>query len=288
MEPVLGETRMKRGIVIAGADVRANGNSMVIEQVGIKPEDLRFYLTYFDLIERPVSNAIHIAPSPEEEYLASCNVLSNTKIMLASGNFDGGSFVDMHDEAFLQKKDRPGEYWVKGGAGVSFLDARPSSKVLDVVEMSLYELLPCPLDTVPLAEILEFKNKRSDELAALRAHLDEVYIDINRSGDIPRATSAALTRLSQSLVDLKKTVEPSFASRLVSGLRVHIDPIRLSGLAFAGGAVATSLALPVELGAGAGAILGAIKFDYAKTSKDKRLPDNIKDFSYLLDIQRPK
>ncbi|WP_055002826.1 DUF6236 family protein [Pseudomonas coronafaciens] len=278
---------MKRGIVIAGADIRAAGNSFVIERSGINPKNLRFYLTYFDLIDRPVNNWVHIAPSPDEEYLASCNVLSNTAVKLTSGNFDGRLFVDAHDEAFLQKNGRSGEYWVKGGAGVSFLDARPSSKIVDVVEMSLYELLPCPLETVPLAEILEFKNKRSDELAALRAHLDEVYSDINSSGDIPRAKSAALTRLSQSLVDLKKTVEPSFATRLVSGLRVHIDPIRLAGLAIAGGALAPSLALPVALGAGAGAILGAIKFDYAKTSKDKRLPDNIKDFSYLLDIERP-
>ncbi len=276
---------MKRGIVIAGADISANGDSLMVERTGINAEDLRFYLTYFDLIERPVNNAFHITPSPDEQFLASCKVLSNTVINKMPGTMNGSFFVDVHDEAFLQKTASSNEVWVKGGAGVSFIDARKSSRIVDVVEMSLYELLPCPIETVPLAEILEFKDKRADELLAFRAHLDEVYECVTSSGDIPRANSAALTRLSQSLSDLSKVVEPSFSYKLVSGLRVHIDPVRLGTLAATGGVIAPSLSLPVALGAAAGAALGCIKFDYAKTSKDKRLPDNLKDFSYLLDIK---
>ncbi len=47
-----------------------------------------------------------------------------------------------------------------------------------VVEFNLINSLPVPVDTTPIYEILDFKERRKDELLKLRTHLDNIYTDI--------------------------------------------------------------------------------------------------------------
>ncbi|WP_365828072.1 DUF6236 family protein [Aeromonas media] len=54
------------------------------------------------------------------------------------------------------------------------------------IEFELYDVLPIPAVDTPFDEILEFKNKRSDELSAFRCYIDEIIENIIASKDIPR------------------------------------------------------------------------------------------------------
>lgn len=61
---------------------------------------------------------------------------------------------------------------------------------------------------MPLNDILEFKEKKNDELMALRAYIDELYLQLASSG-VSLARLAAINKLEQSLADLKLSLDES-------------------------------------------------------------------------------
>ena len=275
---------MKRGVVITGGNIRSMSDGLE-ESPGIASLDLRFYLMYFDMIDRPTNNVINVRPSADEQYLASCGVLTHTRVIF-TGSFTFGAeiMITAHEKAHAIRSSAQGELWTKGLSGVQFIQPNPEQAVKTVIEMSLYQALPCAAEDVPFDEILEFKHRRHSELLALRAHLDEVYESIISSQDILRANSAALVRLEQALSDLSNAVKPSFATRVVNGLKIQIDPISLAGFAMAGAAAASSAGVPIALGAGLGAAVSMVKFELAKAPVASSTPTNLKDFSYVVDV----
>jgi hypothetical protein len=272
---------MKRGIVIPGAQFEAEPGRLQMKSTGVKASDLRFCLFYFDLIERPTNNVIHIAPSIDESFLRECKVLTNTEILYTQMNDVGGLMLDCHSKAYEQKMKNKGEHWSRGFSGTNWIPVNEPDANSNLIEMSLYDSLPCPSDDVPLADILEFKLRRQDELEALRARLDETYEGIAVASDVPRAMSAALTRLSQAINELNVVVDESFTSRLISGFKVQIDPMAIGGFASAGALTAAGFGIPMELGLIAGAAVSTIKFEYSSATKNTTTPEHLKDFAYL-------
>ncbi|MGU9827768.1 DUF6236 family protein [Pseudomonas sp. LF242] len=275
---------MKRGIVIPGAQFEAEPGRLELISTGVNAGDIRYCLFYFDLIERPVNNIIHIAPSVDEDYLRSCNILTNTEIRYSSMRDIGTLMFDCHAKAYETKLLNRKEVWSRGFSGATWIPGNEIDASTNLIEMTLYDTLPCPADDVPLAEILEFKLRRQSELEALRARLDEIYEQVSTSSDTGRAMSAALTRLAQAVTELNTVVDERFASRVLKGLKVQIDPMAIGGFASAGGLAAAGFGIPVALGLLAGAAISTIKFEYSRAGKNKKIPEGLRDFSYLYDL----
>lgn len=108
-------------------------------------------------------------------------------------------------------------------------ESRPANRGLLV---SLFNCIPVPDSGVPLADVLQFKKRRNDELITLRAEVENLYLNIQ--GDRELALRTAKERLDRACAD---AIRVARESRL---------PFRLS-------AVKASFALPV--GAMAGEIL---------------------------------
>lgn len=277
---------IKRGIVLDSAEYEVTPGGFHMVNAGVSSEKLRFYLLYFDLIERPSNNFFTVGLSQDEEFLLSCGVFSNTQVMFQNTRDLTQCMIDTHQSAYNHKRKTPGQFWSLGRSGAVFPDASDGVESIELIEMSLYQALPAPTEDVPLSEILEFKEKRRDELLALRAHLDEIYESVSTSGDIPRANSAALFRLSSSIKDLQKVVDPSFSSRLLSGLKVQIDVQQIAIFGLAGVGAASGLGLPVAIGAAIGAAASAVKFEIGHGKKTAGTPESLRDFSYLASVDR--
>lgn len=73
--------------------------------------------------------------------------------------------------------------------------------------LRLYEAIPVPDKEVPLQDILDFKQKRQDELVALRYHLDLIYQRIIAAGDGALALQSEIANLEKSIIDYLKVAK---------------------------------------------------------------------------------
>lgn len=152
--------------------------------------------------------------------------------------------------------------------------------------MTLYNALPVPRPDISLQEILEFKVRRSSELAGLRAELDNLYLAIANSAGVPRAKTAALARLEEALVALDKATRESWSQRLSGTIKVDISIPSVATAAVMGSVLASSFALPVAIGAGLGAAGAAVKFEFKRDAAISKLSAGVSGLAYAIHVKR--
>jgi hypothetical protein len=206
-------TSTERGLIVA-PPVREVPDGAV--QIGgvLDPQEIRFALLLWDHLRYPQSNLVHVGPGPDEQYLASAGVLDYAKI-----NFHGlaneRAILATQKLGFLaQDSKEPGRWSLgKGDGSLSFSD--DELKVGQGILLTLHKVIPIPNEDVPLAELLEFKSKRRDELLALRHHLERLYQQIIDSPDVHQSLATELSALDAALKDqLKASCEEKFKWRL--------------------------------------------------------------------------
>lgn len=159
------------------------------------------------------------------------------------------------------------------------------------IELKVLHSLPVPTVDVPLEKVLEFKQRRQDELSQLRYTLDALYLQIINSGDIDRATSHAIDTVERALVDLHRAMEQPLIKRFAASFSAKLDVTDIVSHmvtgAIAGGALGSSINLPA-LGAVLGAaILPAIKIAFdPKALKPRGIPSELKDYAYLYHVEK--
>jgi len=251
---------MSRGVVIAPSFTFDGRTLHFPGLVGIEPSNLKHYLLYWDKIEYPNNNIIHIGTNADEQFLINAGVLSRSNISLQgfSGNI-GYAYILAQSIAFQQRTEQePGSWTIAQSSKHLFLPQTHSTRE-QTIEIELYKALPSPGDEVSLDDILTFKEKRRAELASFRRLIDELYFEVIGSADIPRAKTVAMERLENAIKDLHTTANESWASKLISGFRVELNIPSLAGQAFAGAGLAATFGVSPELGAAIGAIGAAIK-----------------------------
>jgi uncharacterized protein DUF6236 len=93
----------------------------------------------------------------------------------------------------------------------------------DMLEIELLNAVPVPPSAARFTEILEFKAKRADQLAAFRLYLDELYQDILLARDVERARVTAHERLAKALRELHKVMNESLGKRILSSLKIQLS-----------------------------------------------------------------
>jgi hypothetical protein len=276
----------ERGIVVAprfefdGVALRFPG------VVGLEAADLRHYLLYWDRIDFPNNNLISIGNTPDIDFLITSGVLTRTQVALHqfSGNF-GIAYVLAQLAAFEELNRREPACWSIGQATVAFVNPESSAAAVRAIEVDLTCALPVPAGTVSLADVLEFKRRRNAELMALRYALDQMYLQISNARDIPRARDASINSLERTLVELHKASSEAWPSRALRSVKVELNIPNIVSKAAAGAASAFAFGLPPAVGAGAGAVMSAIKFD-VRELRTPKLPQHLKDFAYVFHAQR--
>lgn len=148
------------------------------------------------------------------------------------------------------------------------------------VDIELYNMFPSPAE-VSFEDILEFKLRRNDELVALRAAMDQLYIYIIQSNDIPRAKPIVINKLEAIIKDLNLAATEAWKERKLSSLKVELNAPNIAAHALTGATASMLFGVSAELGAALGAFSSMLKFEITPTSNNVFLQERIRDFSYV-------
>lgn len=207
----------KRGLVISCPIVITPGGGMHMKHSMLDPQELRFSLLFWDALEYPLNNIIHIRGGGDEQFLQEAGVLQRTEIRVA-GRGSGGDLYRLAHVAAYKRLDalEPGVWSLATGErSISFLDS--DMEIGRGALVRLHRAIPIPDQDVALHDILEFRRKRRDELVALRTHLEDIYQRVVMAGDGDLSLNSELTRLDQALAaHLKASREWGVKLRWVS------------------------------------------------------------------------
>jgi hypothetical protein len=223
-----------RGLVVScPIEILANG-SLQVKSARLDPQELRFALLFWDLLEYPQNNLIHITSGPEESFLESAGVLHRTRLIFNGAGLGGILFRTIHIAAFRYRDEKQPGVWslATGERSISF----PDEETIDDrgALVALHRAIPVPDTDVALQDILEFREKRRAELLALRSHLEGIYHRVQSAGDGELAWNTEVNALERALTDYLK------ASR---GWGVKLKWMSFeAGLNLVGGAAATVMA----------------------------------------------
>ena len=149
---------------------------------GLDPSELRFSLLYWDKLVYPSNNLISFGGGDDEEFLISVGVLHKPIYTYSGG--DGASIVfDTYMRAFSDLESREPGVWSLSQGEKSLFVNNSAAKLIDEsgISLELIRAIPVPAADVPLNEILEFKEKRKDELMIFRVHIDQLVLEIQNS-----------------------------------------------------------------------------------------------------------
>jgi hypothetical protein len=136
--------------------------------------------------------------------------------------------------------------------------------------VELHRAIPVPTYDVPLAEILEFKQRRRDVLLALREQIDTFYSGLQSSGDRDFDLQRLVEKIDRACVDLfKVSKERGFSFRLAD-LKASFDlnVEKMATWAALGEMIGQSHSLPF-IGGAIGGMAATLKVgkDFGVTSK---------------------
>jgi hypothetical protein len=210
----------KRGLVIS-APIEINGNSVLIKSTSPDLQELRASLLYWDRLAWPTNNAIFIDGGADINYLEGAKILARPRYAFSGQGAD--ILVRTQTEALLDlDKEEPGIWSLSQGEN-SILVKSGALTQDNGIALELYRAIPVPDKDVPLAEVLEFRLKRYDELQSLRVEIDGLVETVNSSQDPKEELEKCLHRIDQKCAAaIRVGSEWQFPVRL-SNLKTSVD-----------------------------------------------------------------
>lgn len=165
-----GATQEKRGIVVCPPMV-IDGKSMRTEG-RLDKQELRFSLLFWDELAWPATNGIFFGGGPDEAFLEKEGVLTRPHINIQSGSGAGELLGLPHLQAFRDLDAKEPGKWSLATGERSFQWTELPLSGAEAAVVELHRAIPVPDIDVPLAEILEFKGRRADQIGLLRAEME--------------------------------------------------------------------------------------------------------------------
>ncbi|MGA8134497.1 MAG: DUF6236 family protein [Pseudomonas gingeri] len=287
-DPNYGKPRIDtlRGLIIS-VPTRVSGSTIQIESSSLNPQELRTSLLYWDRLSMPTSNLIHIAPEQDTQFLIDSGVLYTPKFNL-SGDF-GKAIATIPSLALIEYEKANRGMWSLGGGENSILVESGFSISDAGVSLKLYNAMPAPAPEVPLAEILQFKQKRRDELLAFRSHIESLTKEIESSTDSEAELNRKLSDLDKSCSDLTSVCRewqfPIYLTHLKASLNFSLA--KASGTAVSVWAATGSLALPITarvVSSGFAALASALEIKSDINFQNIKRPSS--PFRYVYEVQK--
>lgn len=258
---------MKRGVIGSPGIIRRLADGFTMER-SISAEELRFYVLYWDHVAIPGNNLVYIGV-PEEEELIECGAISRPRVQYA-GSFSGGQVTDailacQSVVANEYAKDQSID-WALHQFGGDMLLPPLMSKETDVFRLAVASVLPVPPAILPVAEVLEFKERKKSDLKALHDCLDELYFDILRTPDVSLGSRKLLADFKEEIAALGRDKKDTSAWRRFDlSVEFNVRPKDvIVGLA-AGAALDLSAGLAIPVATVAGAVASLLEFKVSKT-----------------------
>lgn len=251
--------KSKRGLVISPpVTLDRERNEVLLESNQLDLQELRFSLLFFDELNAPRNSIFNPGAGREGGFLRESGILSQEEVWPL-----GGSLADLTVQTLVEgfkalDAREPGCWSIgRGKNSISFADSdlQPGRGTL----VELYHAIPVPDKEVPLQDILEFKEKHSSELLALRHHIETIYQRIISAGDGALALRSETEAVDKAISDALKaakawnmptrTTTVSFNLNLTgpiaSGLAAHALGLPATAAIITGAASALSITASV-------------------------------------------
>ena len=245
MFPRMTQVNIKRGVVLGSVYIRpyslVNAEALARIPGGAqklfmmrRPELLepavRKSILYFDEIECP-NNDLEPQDFPEIDLLVQQKVISRRTLYIDRSQVPRtpgdhmSALRSVNTQIFLNLDQAEPAKWIFAPLSIEPGFWPPQILVShEVIEVELFNMLPVPDAGVEYADILDFKSRRHPELQQLRGCLDELYVSVLESNDIPRSKTAPMTKLDKAFTDLAAVIRES-------GLRAFHRSVKISLLA---------------------------------------------------------
>jgi len=195
----------KKGLVISSPVSIDVGANSLISRGGLDPKELRSWLLYWDELAWPTSNLISFGGEKDESFLISAKVLTRPRIFIPGGPVAQTVF-DTYINCYLDLSFKEPGVWALSQGEKSLLIKHPSGQFVENggITLELLRALPTPAEDVPLNEILEFKERRRNELLAFRAYTDKLVQEIQNSPEPTDEMKRVLKDVDAACADLLK------------------------------------------------------------------------------------
>ena len=239
-----------RGLVVS-APIEISSGRLLVKSSDLDPQELRFSLLFWDLLDCPDNNVVSLHPGQDAEFLASAGILQRTRVQIGISGAMEELFRTAHIGAFrMLDAAEPGVWSVAtGDRSISFLDSELKTGRGALVQ--LHRAIPVPDKDVHLQDVLSFREKRRDELLALRHHLERIYSRVTNSGDQQLSVRSECEALDQAVSNYVKSTKGLGLSMRLASLEASLNlagPTVSSLVAYHKGLSVTDAAL-VGLGA---------------------------------------
>lgn len=282
---------MDRGIIITpNYSIINNGQGINING-GVDPTNLRNYLLFWDKIDYPVNNMIHVGGGNDIDFLIQEGVAKSTEIRFKElrGDQNGVIFLATQMAVYEENSKNINEEWSIAQPTSSLLIPQQYAKKQGCLEFELYNAIQVPTGDVPLSDVYEFKKRRNDELLALRDSMDSIVDSIINAQDIPKRKNKELTKLHRNLNDYNRVMKETKFQRVKRSLSVvATDPTFAVAnvAALAAGYLPENLKSYIQPLNVAALGFCAAKFAYKEIIVGRSVPDEFNHFAYLSYIKR--
>lgn len=263
----LGMDSDVKGLVVSNP-IEIQGTSLFAKSSNLDVQELRAALLYWDKLVWPSSRMVYFSSGPDEQFLEDAGVLSRP-----SYSFNGDVAQGMAKTqimAFQELDSREPGKWSLAQGQNSFLLLDGQLVNGKSAEVELVRAIPVPNKDVPLADILEFKAKRHDELMHLRSEIDGLFAQIGAADDPKAKLEENVRKVDVACADvLRLGKEWHFPMRLTNFKPTYeVRPLVTLIGGIGGFGAAQSVGLPVTgailagMGAAATATAPAVKWSF--------------------------
>lgn len=201
-DPNYGKPSTMRGLIIS-PPIEMTSTHLTINTDVLDEQDLRTSLLYWDRLLYPQNPIFRLGTNQDEEFLITCGILKKPLYNVKSGGTD--IFLKAQTMALLDmQKKEPGVWSLNSNKNTILVNSGLATKNSGLL-LQLLNAVPVPSHDIPLAEILEFKQRRRDELLAFRAHFEAMANSIQNSSDSEQALQSRLEEIDKSCSDLVRT-----------------------------------------------------------------------------------
>ncbi|MCK2177323.1 MULTISPECIES: DUF6236 family protein [Enterobacter] len=186
--------------------VRMNG--------GLKSEDINYYILFWDRIVVPSTQVVHRQLKNEDE-LIGLGVITRPMLKgLETGGLESRYLSYQLQLLEEYRRENKGEDWSLHQVGEDFVSLESSDKQHSDLRIEIFNALPIPSENIPLADILEFKERRKQQFIDFHEYLDELYKHIISCPDDPLLSAKAYVSFEESLSTIRRFSEENWRGEL--------------------------------------------------------------------------
>ncbi|ABZ78497.1 hypothetical protein Shal_3957 [Shewanella halifaxensis HAW-EB4] len=274
---------MKRGLMIT-QDISARSEGFDLNG-GIDQQALRQYLLFWDRLSCPQSNIIYSGLGADFDFLINAGIADyKTVNFFGSINVNNEFFSELENRALQALSVDKDTDWCLASSFKLLEKQAIASKKDEAISVHLLDAMNVFTPEVPLSEILEFKEKRSDELLEFRDSMDDLKSAILLSADSDEMLRRKIRKIERDIGDVNRLVKES---RQPSVKRCATEVLTFTGGVEWVSTSLTSMGLleGFEMFTKGVGLAGGIYLSLNKLNSSIKLPCHLRQYAYIAHSQ---